>query len=223
MAWSTLVGVNPHMYPFVSIRVLKNTYRVKVNNSKAQRNLKMKSESKQIWVCIEMMNVQVLRVEDGKKTCHKNVQNPMPQAIPNITMGKIIPRYTYDWVYRHISHQETIKPYKTQVSQRECSSHLSQTPDPCTWPISVGPLPTWRGRMSLVPQPWRCDVPGPSCSATSPKGDHPKIVGEEALKKGTWWMRCARTKSRLVWLGPYIFIWPEGASIPTYGCVFIHG
>ena len=81
-----------------------------MNNSKAQRNLKMKSESKQIRVCIEMMNVQVLRVEDGKKTCHKNVQNPMPQAIPNITMGKIIPRYTYDWVYRHISHQETIKP-----------------------------------------------------------------------------------------------------------------
>lgn len=82
---STLVGVNPHMYPFVSIHVLKNTYRVKVNNSKAQRNPKMKSESKQIWVCIEMMNVQVLRVEHGKKTCHTNVQNPMPQAIPNIT------------------------------------------------------------------------------------------------------------------------------------------
>ena len=79
----------------------------------------------------------------------------MPSTIPKITVGKMKTPGKYDGVYHNIyqySQTETFRPRFFQPVH-----YLSQTPDPCTWPISAGPLPTLRGPMSLVTQrTWRC-------------------------------------------------------------------
>lgn len=111
---------------------------------------------------------------------------------------------------RHISHQETIKPRCPKGLSRQTLARGQSLLGLCQ-----------RGAGGWVWCPSR--------------GDMRKSLVKKPLGLGTWW-RCARKKkSRLVWLGaspmkvqfqfwiPDIFIWPEGASIPTYGCVFIHG